>query len=414
MIYIYRFFYLLLKTLAISLKPFLNAKTQRWIAQRSAVNLGAHSKLNLTQSIWIHASSGEIEYAKYLILKLNKLAPHFPIVVTYSSESAEKLFDNIRHLVEAFVPVPWDDVYSQNQFIRKINPQILIIARTDLWPEMLEQCSQQKISIGLISYFPKFSKANRLILKVLLNKFTFISCVDQNTENELKKMRLKKSVQLRQDGDTRFDQVFARISQDSKFKISTKSKIFTFGSTWPEDELQFDEVFAEIISNQHKIILSPHDVSEANLARVYEKLQSKKYSFQKLSESDSILQFDTSILVIDRIGYLADAYRYSQLAFVGGSFKARVHSVMEPLCCGLPVLVGPFIKNSPEALKYSQSADQKFVFVSQNAKELLASYKNLNLSHVAELNQKIKLEMQKNQGASERIAMFISDTLLKK
>ncbi len=396
------------------IKPLLSGKLQIWIQLRSALNTDKFRDLSFGNSIWIHASSGEIEYAKALILALKNKTPNMPIVVTYSSASAEKLFDNIRPSVDAFVPAPWDDSHSIKRFIKKINPVCLIISRTDLWPEMIYQCSHQKIKLGLVSYFPQVSFLNRALLKSLLKKFNFISCVDEATEVRLKKMKLPQNLQINVNGDTRFDQVFLRLAQGPKFSLTSTNNIFTFGSTWPEDEAKIEPLMAELIKNQQQLILSPHDVSETNLNRIYLWLKNKKFNFQKLSENLPHVNFHAPILLIDRIGYLADAYRFSAFAFVGGSFKSKVHSVMEPLCCGIPVLVGPHINNSPEAIKYSSTSFQNFIIPSFTSEELIANYNHLCSLNLPALKSEIIAEMIKNKGVSKPLAEFILNNFLRK
>lgn len=414
MIHFYRLIYLVLKATLVTLAPLLGDKTKKWAWSRSAQFSSRFRDLQLKDSIWIHASSGEIEYAKALIRQLKQQAPQYPIVVTYSSESAEKLFENIKTEVHAFIPTPWDDRLSMAQFIRKIQPQILIVSRTDLWPEMIQQCFQRDIPMGLISYFPKLSFLGQLWLKPLLKKFSFVSCVDEETKTKVQALVKKSQLQLRVDGDTRFDQVFIRLDQKPKLEINSKNKIFTCGSTWPVDEEQLKPLWQEVLKNKQGLILSPHDVSEARIQELCFWLQTQQYNYKRLSRLTSQLNFDFQVLVIDQIGYLADAYRYSDFAFVGGSFKARVHSVMEPLACGLPVLVGPYYQNSPEALRYIQTDNGPWVHSGQNGEEILKKYKDLNLASTVDLKVKIKTEMQKNRGASKKIAELILHNFLKK
>lgn len=410
MIALYRLVYTLLKTGVIVLSPLFGEKMKRWVALRSFVQR-KKDDLHLQNAIWVHASSGEIEYAKSLIREFKQKSPETPVVVTYSSESAEKLFDNIRQDVNIFLPLPWDDRYSMNLLIQKIKPQVLILARTDLWPEMIFQCARRQIPMAVISYFPKMNFFSKLWLKPLLRKFNLISCVDLMVADEITKLIQHEKTQVKMDGDTRFDQVFIRTQQPSKIEIQTSAKIFTFGSTWPEDEIQVQPLIKTILANQQKVILSPHDISAARLEEIFGWLSKNKIDHRKLSDLGTQVFFDFQVLVIDQIGFLADVYRYSDFAFVGGSFKSRVHSVMEPLACGLPVLVGPHIQNSPEALRYSRQNPQ-FVFECQNSEELLREYQKLNSSQIEKT--KIVTEIQKNQGASKKIAAFIQHNFLKK
>lgn len=406
----YRLIYLLLKTFAIVLSPLLSEKAKRWITMRSTLQLKFQS-LDLNQAIWVHASSGEIEYAKALIKDLKSRFPQDPIVVTYSSESAEKLFENIKDKVDLFLPLPWDDRYSMNLLIQKLSPKILIISRTDLWPEMIHQCSLRKIPIALISYFPSLGSGG-FWLKHLLNKFSYISCVDAAVENWVRSLISNRKTVIQTDGDTRFDQVFIRLEQPTKISLPSSEKFLTLGSTWPEDETQVHALMMAAIQDGYKIILSPHDISENRLHAVQLWLREKGLSYRFLTHVEAPITFNFQVLVIDKIGYLADAYRYSDLAFVGGSFKSRVHSVMEPLACGLPVFVGPHYQNSPEALRYS--IKPKYIFPGEDSTQLVEAYKRLTSQNLKALKAEIRTEMQKNQGATKKIADFIQHNLLKK
>src|SRR5204862_502249 len=48
------------------------------------------------------------------------------------------------------------------------------------------------------------------------------------------------------------------------------------------------------------------------------------------------------VIVVDRVGILADLYALADVAFVGGGYhRAGLHSVLEPAVFGVPVAVGP-------------------------------------------------------------------------
>jgi 3-deoxy-D-manno-octulosonic-acid transferase len=48
------------------------------------------------------------------------------------------------------------------------------------------------------------------------------------------------------------------------------------------------------------------------------------------------------LLIVDRVGVLAELYAGAALAYVGGGFgSAGLHSVVEPAACGVLVLFGP-------------------------------------------------------------------------
>ncbi len=413
MIFIYRFIYFTLKCLMRIADPFLNQKSKNWVRLRSEYKKIIELENPIKNSIWVHASSGEIEYAKAVIFEIKRLKPELKIIVTYSSVSAESLFENIRNSVDYFVPLCWDSAKELQTLIHQIKPLAVMIARTDLWPEMIYQLHLQKIPISLISYFPNLSLLNTFFLRQTWPLIDFISCVDQSTAIKIKNLIPESKNRISAEGDTRFDQVFHRLEQKSKIVINSTNKIFVCGSIWPEDLNELLQMFPAVLKMNYQVILSPHDVDEAHIQQIETQLKKENYSVFRLStlEAQKInMTFD--FLLIDKIGYLADAYRESHIAFVGGSFKGRIHSVMEPLCCGLPVLTGPYYENNPEALKYSQpNENSQFVFPCANATHLEDKFKALQNTS---LKSKILFEMNKSKGASKQIAEIILNNFLKK
>ncbi len=416
MIYIYRFFYLLLKAFVIVLKPFLGIKMQAWIALRSR-NLKALQPLK--DSYWFHAASGEIEYVKSLIIHIKKTNPQAQIVVTYSSPSAEKLFNNIKPFVDEFFPLPWDEPRAIKNLIRLINPRLIIFSRTDFWPEFLQQAGDAKIPICIVSFFGELTVIKKWMHRWLFKNVSFISCVEEAQVQQLREI-LSPETLVTRDGDTRFDQVFWRLEQSSKVQVLNKRPIFICGSTWPEDEAHLLPVFREL-TKKYQIIWSPHEVALPNIQRILKVISSQNYSHQLLSEApSSTLQFTSDILVVDQIGYLADLYRYGEIAFVGGSFKEKVHSVMEPLCCGLPVLLGPYHQNNPEAVRFKDLRDPQIIYVTQCQSDLLRAIAEIEtamkdapdgLSN--QLKEKIKSVMQTQKNSTLKILNTIINTILK-
>jgi len=401
----YRLAYLFLKSLVVLLKPVLPPDLKNWVELRQK-NIGPAK--DVSGSYWFHASSGELEYCKPLIRKLKEAYPQEKIVVTYSSPSAEKLFGNVSGFVEEFVPVCWDQPSQLSEFFEKIKPKALLVSRTDLWPEMVYQAKIRAVPLGLFSFNPKFNFVTKFLYRRLLPAFSFISCVDEFGAEQLKET--VPSVKVTSDGDTRFDQVFFRLSQESKIVLSKNSKLVVFGSTWPQDETVVLNTFAVLKQRGFKIVLSPHDVNEFNINRLKSELQKREFTSQLLSDSLRAgayeVQITADILLIDKIGYLADGYRYADFAFVGGSFKDKVHSIMEPLCCGLKVAVGPLYKNSPEGIKYFD----RFVFAAKSTEEMLQVFDKISTPD----KEAVTYAMKKNLNASQKVLDLILNSSSKK
>ena len=153
-------------------------------------------------------------------------------------------------------------------------------------------------------------------------------------------------------GDTRYDQVIKRLSQPSTINfdlsVAPESKVILCGSTWPQDEkIILAPIVNKITNTAHKLIIAPHEVSEKHITQLKKELTEKGLKTALYSETNA--WSDNQALIIDTIGILATLYEFADISFVGGSFKSKVHSVMEPLACGNLVFVGPKNSNNREA-----------------------------------------------------------------
>ncbi|MCB0312821.1 MAG: 3-deoxy-D-manno-octulosonic acid transferase, partial [Calditrichaeota bacterium] len=92
-------------------------------------------------------------------------------------------------------------------------------------------------------------------------------------------------------------------------------------------------------------IICPHEPTPAHLAQLSDALLPLRGC--RLSQLDHYR--GEPVIVIDRIGILANLYALARAAYVGGSFKQNIHNVLEPAVYGIPVLFGPVNRNSHEA-----------------------------------------------------------------
>lgn len=404
--FLYRGLYYFIRICLFLLSPLLSDSTKKWIELRSSME---YQKKTILNPIWFHASSGEIEYVKPIIRNLKKENPHQKIIVSYSSSSAEKLFSNIQSEVDLFFPLPWDSPTDLKKVFLHFSPLAVIFSRTDFWPELIHQSQISQTPLFAVSLFPQMTKINFLLYKWLLNKFNFITTVDENSAQFLKQCTTGKVFVL---PDTRFDQVFERLNSTSRINFTEKPQI-VLASTWPEDEAVLFPSLPDLMKQGLKIILCPHQPERCKeIETIFKPLKTKKLSdYSKNQDGSYLISNDFDILIIDQVGYLADIYRSTQIAFVGGSFKQKVHSVMEPLCAGNSVIVGPYFSNNPEALV---ALKNNFVYTIQtteefkkNVAELLGTEKN----NGQPLEQKNRLQnwTESQKGSS----VIISNMILK-
>ena len=185
--------------------------------------------------------------------------------------------------------------------------------------------------------------------------------------------------------------------------------LISTGSTWSEDESHLIPAISEALSQQLvvRFVIAPHEVDESHLQNLELNLKNKNLSYQRYSMSTTWSA--NSILIIDQIGILAEIYTWGKMAFVGGSFKKQVHSVMEPLAAGLFTLVGPFHDNNREAVEFQSRDLSHFPVVYQfnNWTEIFGQIKKISSVSTREMQKKIQSLIHEKSGATEKLLAYL-------
>jgi 3-deoxy-D-manno-octulosonic-acid transferase len=338
----------------------------RHIDGRPAFEAVSVEKFHGKQPIWIHAASGEFEYAKPVIRALKDKG--VPVFVTYFSPTYKENVASFPGVV-ASCPLPLENRSELRHMIGKVKPAALLIARTDTWPNMVRESYAAKVPVLLFS--ATFHEGSRRIgiLARSLTKATYnyieeIQCVNTEDLRVLSNFGYRRAVVR---GDTRYDQVLARLDQslDSAGKKlpevlghSLYSLVVVAGSVWDEDVhalVPAIELAKKTLGHgQVSCVFVPHEISPRLIGLIKNQADSAGLTVGILSELERKTagerRFD--VLIVDRVGILAELYLIGQFAFVGGSFRKTVHSVMEPLAAGCLTFVGPLHRNNREAIEF--------------------------------------------------------------
>lgn len=355
-IFLYRFFAapLIVLVYLVLVVPLFRKPKQLMGLRLKAARLRAKPNLS-AQTVWIHASSGEFEYAKPIIRRIKERAPETFIVVTYSSPSYAGTIQKFP-LVDHSEPLPLDLKGPLSSFIQEFKPRCVLLARSDLWPEMLYQLHRRQIPVGLFatSFHQKPSALSKAWKKLNLQMVDLFFLNRQEDRAVLQNWGLDTTKSIYA-GDPRFDEAFFRKAHprlEWQFQFKDPKTTIILGSTWKEDEdAILDSCLEQVQRGRLHLIIAPHEITAAHLQRIQSAASKRQLNSICISQvKASTPSIECPILIVDQVGHLADLYKKANVAFVGGSFRRRVHSVMEPLVCGLPTIVGPYYQNNPEAL----------------------------------------------------------------
>lgn len=337
--------------LLIKLVSPVNPKAKSWLTGRrrllDKIELLAQ---NDDPKVWVHCSSlGEFEQGRPLIERIRERYPRLKVVLTFFSPSGYEVRKNYSGADYVFY-LPLDTKRNARRFVEALKPKIAIFVKYEFWYHYLTELHARKVPTYLVSanfrdnqiFFKPYGKWYRKFL----SNFTHIFV--QNNRS----LELLKSIGLNEvdvTGDTRFDRVASVASEAVKIPLLDSfcngESVIVAGSTWPKDE----ELLLNYLSaNSHKakIIIAPHEISPNRVASIVNASPVETICFTR---PEGVSPKQARLLILDTIGILSSAYRYGNLAYIGGGFGAGIHNTIEAAVFSIPVIFGPNYKKFQEA-----------------------------------------------------------------
>ncbi len=395
---------------AIHIGMLFNPKLRLGVLGRYRVfhHLRKHKK-NLTNApvMVVHcASMGEFEHIKPFLLEFKKERPDFKVVVLFFSPSG---YENVRSFpaVDLFLYTPFDWFFTLWRFLKTVRPTLWIVAKHDVWPNQVWLANWFHIPIFLINaslhgQSSRLLPYTRAFHRNIYHKFTGILVISEADRQNF--LHLADASRIQVVGDTKYDQVFHRREESQKRALLPEHLcqqrwIFVAGSTWPEDHRHLIPALQQLLPTHPELlaIICPHEPTPQHLRELEDAFPAeKRIRFSQLQHFH-----DQSVIIVDRIGILANLYSCGKVAYVGGSFKQNIHNVLEPAVYEIPVLFGPVNQNSHEAqlLKANGGA-----FEVHNAREVQGYLEKFLKNDVfrQEVGKKAFQVVQKNAGATRR------------
>ncbi len=291
-------------------------------------------------------SVGEVIALENLIKKTKETFPDYKIVVTTGTktgqEIAHKKYDNIADFITYF---PFDITICVELFLKKINPTVVLIAETELWPTFASYCKMKNIPLFVINGRISDStfKSYRLLkgfFKELFKNYTKI--LTQSEEDRQKFIEIgapEEKTQVMK--NLKFD--VKRIDADIETGKGTNRVIIAGSTHKGEDEIilssfsKLKKQFSDI-----KLLLAPRHITRVNNVKDLTEKTGLKYGLR--SKNDTFA--DNDIIILDTLGELSRMYQICDFAFIGGSFnKTGGHNPLEAVVYNKPVISGPSIHN---------------------------------------------------------------------
>lgn len=315
--------------------------------------------------IWVHAPSvGEGLMAQAIVAALRERRRDVQIVFTYFSPSAERMAARVGADVAGYLP--WDVRPDVDRALEALRPAVVAFVRTEIWPVLGQAAVERGIRLALVNAVlaegsSRLRAGSRYLLAPAYARLDAVGAVSRGDAARFPRLGVAAD-RVHLTGDARFDQVWARIERlraaearngHPLLRRLADESVCTIvaGSTWPADEARLVPAFARARGQApYRMIAAPHEPDEDHLRGLERTLTQAGLSHARLAEVEGGDGPLPEVVVVDRVGVLADLYAIADVAYVGGGFhRYGLHSVVEPAALGVPVLYGPRHGNAQEA-----------------------------------------------------------------
>ena len=348
---------ILLSPIVIITRLFKNKEHKKRFVEKFCLLKKKREKGNL---IWIHAASvGELMSTIPLIYEIEKNKKINTILVTTSTLSSSKIFNNykFKKVIHQFFPI--DFFYFTNKFIKYWNPNIAIFIDSEIWPCMFKELKSNSIPLLLMNarITPKSFKRWNFFNHFSKNIFHNIDyAFPQNLETEkfLKKLKVKKVNKI---GNLKFCETKKQkiISLEKKFLSSVNRRlIFCASSTHPGEENEIAKshlILRKKYKNLLTIIIPRHVDRVKYIKSDLNELNLTVHSHEDIGK----IKRETDIYLVNTYGKTKSFYNHCKNVFLGGSLIS--HGGQNPLEAaqfGCNVLHGPNVFNFSEIYKFLQ------------------------------------------------------------
>ncbi|MEH0690618.1 lipid IV(A) 3-deoxy-D-manno-octulosonic acid transferase [Vibrio cholerae] len=362
--------------------------------------------------IWVHAVSvGEVLASQKLVLTLKQ---HYPskriLVTTTTSTGAEQVAKmGVEH---RYMPI--DFGWCVNRFLTTIQPDIMLIIETELWPNTISAVSQRQIPIVLVNgrlsekSFNNYKSLSWLMRPIFRRLNQVLAIHDDDNERFLK----LGVGNARATGSLKYD---VTVPDDVKMKseqlreqLGLHRRVFIAASTHQgEDEIviQAFKKTKETVPELLLILVPRHPERFDDIASLVE---TSELNLVRRSRSKQLghLASNIDVYLGDSMGEMLLLMGASDLVFMGGSLigkKVGGHNFIEPALLKKPIITGPSYYNFKDIAEQLTQAKALTVVECEEALcSAIQDYCSMpqTFDLFAEQGQNI---VKKNKGSLERV-----------
>jgi 3-deoxy-D-manno-octulosonic-acid transferase len=265
---------------------------------------------------------------------------------------------------------PLDFAWAVRGYLRSLQPKLLVLMESELWPRMLVECGRAGVPVAVVNArvsdrsFARGMRMRAIWGRVLRRVDLFLAQSEEDARR-LGSMGAQAEA-VRAIGNLKYDVRAAKASRVAELikQAAAERPIVVAGSTVDrlnDTKLSEDEMAIQAWEGRVRretgalLVLAPRHPERFgevySVAIEFPALLATEMVGGKGKEGYSVMlregqRTTVEIIVLDTIGDLAAVYGVADVAFVGGSLVRRGgHNPLEAARFGIPVVMGPSFEN---------------------------------------------------------------------
>jgi 3-deoxy-D-manno-octulosonic-acid transferase len=308
------------------------------------------------RTIWVHAVSvGEVLAASRLVKELSASVPEYRVLLSTTTRTGQTLARDRVGADHAFY-FPLDFPWIVRGYLKALDPALLVLVETELWPNLLTACRKSGIPIAVVNgrisdrSLPRYMRL-RAIWKRILQSITILLA---QSEEDVKRFKAIGAPAARVSfaGNLKFDVRTAEPAAITKLlreKLEPGTRVLVCGSTIEGEEEILLEAFQRLLKNHPKcvMILAPrHPERFGRVAQLVKNAHPQGLRRSNWMKRPGEIRSGT-VMLLDSIGELSSVYSLASVAVVGGSLVpgGGGHNPLEPAQFAVPVVTGSYYPN---------------------------------------------------------------------
>lgn len=307
--------------------------------------------------VWLHCVSvGEAQAARPLARAILDEHPGHALVVSTTTLTGQRVArEAFKGQAARVFYFPFDWAWSVRRALRALNPSVVLMMETELWPRFFRECRRRGVSVALVNgrisekSFGRY-KLIRPFIRRVLSDLSLAAAQTYADAARLTALGLAPE-RLRVTGNIKFDIEEATappLTEElrQRFRIDKERPLVIAASTHAPEERVAIEAFQLLDSatRRPRLLVAPRHPER--FGEVASLLEASGLVWTRRTGEARESDKDCDVILLDSIGELRAVYALAEAVFVGGSIApVGGHNVLEPALEARAIVTGPHTSN---------------------------------------------------------------------